>query len=196
MKRELNTPILFRPPDVILGQPVTKAVDSWSMGITIAHILGCRKLFDDFWPDEDTLILESIDTLGPLPTEMWQAWTKRSKHFKNDGSSVQDEKAPPEATSNRPQYINADGSIWSPTEASGPLAARLRENMGTNSKSMRYGHSPAELQSLETLLRALLQYEPEKRMTVDQALKSEWVQHYGIPALQACLPDLDLSYLG
>ena len=77
-KTDLHTPMLFRPSDTILGNSITSAVDSWIMGMTTFDILGRRKLFEEHWPDEDTIILEAIDTLGPLPSNMWEAWPNRS----------------------------------------------------------------------------------------------------------------------
>ena len=174
-KTALNTPMLVRPPDTILGHPITEAVDSWTMGMTIIDILGRGKLFEDLWPDEDTIILESISTLGPLPTEMWHAWVNRSNYFKDDGSSVKE-----------------GGAL---NNTSKPLTVRLRENIETKPEATPLVYSEEELQSLETTLRSMLHYEPNKRMTVDQALKSKWVQNYGIPALLECIPDLNEKYL-
>ena len=61
--------------------------------------------------------------------------------------------------------------------------------------SKTYGYSEEELRSLEKLLRSMLQYEPNARITVDQALRSEWARDYGIPALLKAVPDVDLSSL-
>jgi hypothetical protein len=59
-----------------------------------------------------------------------------------------------------------------------------------------YGYSDMELRSLEKMLRSMLQYEPNNRITVDQALRSGWARDYGIPALLKAVPDVDLSSLG
>lgn len=61
--------------------------------------------------------------------------------------------------------------------------------------SQIYGYSEEELPSLEQLLRSMLQYEPNARITVDQALRSEWARDYGIPALLKAVPDVVLSSL-
>lgn len=54
--------------------------------MTIFDILGRGKVYRDFWPDEDTVVLEAISTFGPLPPKIWQAWPNLSKFFKDDGS--------------------------------------------------------------------------------------------------------------
>jgi len=173
---ELNTPMLVRPLEKTFGYPITSAADIWTIGMAIFDILGRGKLFQDCWPDEDTVVLEAISTFGPLPPKMWQAWPNRSKYFKDDGS-WQDEN-PLESRISR------------------PLAHRLRDCMEHEACSTIYGYSDIELRSLEKMLRSMLQYEPNNRITVDQALRSEWARDYGIPALLKAVPDVDLSSLG
>lgn len=176
-KSELNTPILVRPLEANFGYPITSAADVWTLGMAIFDILGRGKLFQDGWPDEDTVVFEAISTFGPLPQNMWSAWPNRSKFFKDDGSWQEDK---------RPL-----GS-----ETSRPLANRLRHCMEHEDQSKIYGYSDVELRSLEKMLRSMLQYEPGDRITVDQALRSEWTRDYGIPALLKAVPDVDLSGLG
>lgn len=145
--------------------------------MTIFDIMGRSKLFEDFWPKEDSIILDAISTLGPLPSKMFHAWPNRSKFFKEDGSWQEDRK-PKES------------------ELSRSLTVRLRECMESESNSNTFGYGDAELQSLEKLLRSMLQYEPNNRIKVNQTLSSEWVQGYGIPALLKSVPDVDLSMWG
>ena len=166
--------MLVRPLDTILGYPVTSAVDIWTMGMTIVDIMGRSKLFEDFSPDEDSIILDAITTLGPIPFKMLRAWPNRSKFFKEDGSWLEDRKP-----------VGYDFSS--------SLTDRLRECMKSEPHYQTFGHCDAELQSLEKLLRSMLQYEPNNRITVNQTLSSEWVQDYGIPALLKSVPDVDLS---
>ena len=147
------------------------------MGMAIFEILGHEKLFEGWWPDEDTIILEAISTLSPSPPTMWQAWPKRSKFFKDDGSWQEDKK---------PQE----------SEISRPLANRIRDCMEHEAHSKRYGYLDEELRSLEDMLRSMLQYEPSDRITVDQARRSEWAREYGIPALLKAVLDVDLRSLG
>ena len=176
-KSELNTPVLVRPFETIFGYPITSAADIWTIGMAIFDILGHSKLFQDLWPDEDSVVLEAISTFGPLPPNMWRVWPSRSKFFKEDGS-WQEGKKPYES-----------GNSTSFTD-------RLRECMEHDADSKTYGYSDEELRSLERLLRSMLQYEPKARITANQALGSEWARDYGIPALLKAIPDIDLSSLG
>ena len=175
-EHELNTPTLVRPLGSIFGYPIPSAVDIWTTGMAIFDILGRSKLFQDSWPDDDTVVLEAINTFGPLPPTMWQTWPNRSQFFKDDGS-WQDGKRP-------------SGSKISPT-----LTDRIRDSMGQGGESEAFGYTELELKSIEKMLQSMLQYEPKDRATVDQVLRSEWVREYGIPALIDAVPDVDLSNL-
>lgn len=145
--------------------------------MAIFNILGRDKIFQDLWPDEDSVVLEAISTFGPLPPKMWQAWPNRSKFFKDDGP-WQEDKKPPDS------------------ELSRSLANRLRDCMEHEADSEIYGYSDVELWSLEKMLRSMLKYELNDRVSVDEALRSEWARDYGIPALLKAIPELDLYSLG
>ena len=175
-KSVLNTPVLVRPLGMMFGYPITSAADIWTIGMAIIDILGHAKLFQDCWPDEDSVVLEAIRTFGPLPPKMWRAWPNRSQFFNDDGSWQ-------------------EGEMPLEPESSRSLTNRLRDCMEHEDDSKTYGYSEGELRSLEELLRSMLQYEPNARITVDQALRSEWARDYGIPALLKAVPDVDLSSL-
>lgn len=174
---DLNTPLLVRPFETLFGYPVTSASDIWTIGLTLFDLLGRSHLFECFWPTEDLVLVQAIGTLGSLPAKWWQAWPNRSKFFKKDGS-YQEDLGP--AISHFPT----------------PLAEKIRRCIGREAHCATYGFSEPEMQSLEALLRSMLQYEPKDRITAEEALRSEWVQTYGIPALTEAIPDIDLSSLG
>ena len=171
---ELNTPFLVRPLDSMFGFPITNAADIWTLGMTIFDILGRNPLFQDYWPDADTVLCKAIDTFGPLPPKIWQSWPSRSQYFKDDGS-WQEAARPSEE------------------EILPTLTDRIRDSLGLREESETFGYTEVELKSLEKMLRSMLQYEPENRATVDEVLRSEWVREYGMPAFIDALPDVDLS---
>ena len=176
-KPDLNTPTHVQPLKTIFGYSITSAADIWTMGMVIFDILGHAKLFQDCLPDEDSVVLEAIRTLDPLPPKMWRAWPNRPKFFKDHGSWQEGER-PPES------------------ESLTSLTDRLRgctEEHEADSKI--YGYCEEELRSLEMMLRSMLQYEPNARITAEQALRSEWARDYGTPALLRAVPDVDLSSL-
>ena len=144
--------------------------------MSIFEMLGQGALFEAFFPDENSVLIEAISTLGPLPEKWWQAWPKRSEFFRDDGSYRDDISRPFETVKK-------------------PLAYRIRNRMGRGADSTTDKFSDLEMQSLEELLQSMLQYEPKNRITVNEALRTRWVREYGIPALKEGNPDIDLSYL-
>ena len=176
-EHKLNTPHLVRPLDAMFGYSITGAADIWTTGMTIFAILGRSRLFDVYWPNDDAVVLEAINALGPLPPNMWRTWPNRSKFFQDDGS-WQEAKRPSE-------------SDISPPTLSHRIRDAMRQERG--GESAVFGYPEAELESLEKMLRSMLQYEPKDRATVDQVLRSEWVREYGMPALIDAVPDVDLS---
>ncbi|KAL8791174.1 MAG: hypothetical protein Q9195_006013 [Heterodermia aff. obscurata] len=44
--------------------------------------------------------------------------------------------------------------------------------------------SAAEIESLKKMLRAMLEYEPSKRATINQVVESDWMVRWGLPALR------------
>ena len=80
--RELHLPTPLLPPGYIFGeQPMTSAIDIWSLGLTLFDLLGCRRLFEAFIADEDDVVAEMISARGPLPQRWWNQWKNRSIFF-------------------------------------------------------------------------------------------------------------------
>ena len=77
-KSELNTPVLVRPLEVIFGYPITSAADIWTIGMAIFDILGHTRLFQGWWPDEDSVVLKAMMKLilkhTAIPRRSCQVW--------------------------------------------------------------------------------------------------------------------------
>lgn len=93
-----------------------------------------------------------------------------------------------QAWPNRSQFFIDD-------KISADLKNRLYRSVGRDTHSAAYGFDEFEMGIFEELLRSMLKYQPQDRVTVDKALQSEWVRRYGIPALKECVLDIDLSSL-
>jgi serine/threonine protein kinase len=84
--KQLHTPVLLLPPESIFHEQLGPAVDVWTVGCTLYHILGGRHLFEGFMPDEDHVVAEMISTLDALPARWWDKWEKKGDFFLDDGS--------------------------------------------------------------------------------------------------------------
>ena len=161
-KQDLQTPVLFLPPEAIfaksqLGSPA----DIWTLACSIYEIMGERPLFEGFMPDRDDIAAEMVSCLGPLPRPWWEAWQARGEFFNEDGSWRTDMTRPYEPKSRS-------------------LLLRLQK-MGRQKTSE---FSTAEMESLEKMLRTMLEYDPRKRATADEVIQSEWMIQWGLPSLR------------
>ena len=160
-KKELNTPVLFLPPEAIfeksqLGFPA----DVWTLACSIYEIMGERPLFEGFMPDRDDVLAEMVSALGPLPKPWWDAWHGRVEFFLGDGSW-------------RTDMTRAHDS------KSRPLLLRLQEMGRENDPEF----SATEIESLEKMLKGMLEYDPAKRATIGAVVESEWMVKWGLPSL-------------
>ena len=112
----------------MFGYPITSAADIWTVGMAILDILGRSKLFQDYWPEDDTVVLKAINTFGPLPLTMWQSWP------------------------NRPQFFKDDRSWQEAHKSSESVTDRIRDSMAHGGESEAFGYTAAELKSLEKML--------------------------------------------
>lgn len=69
----------YRAPEVILGIPITTAIDVWSFGCILAELFTGTPLFPG--EDEKELLMCMMEVLGPPPVDMVQIASKRDSYF-------------------------------------------------------------------------------------------------------------------
>ncbi|KAF6836955.1 protein kinase domain-containing protein [Colletotrichum plurivorum] len=165
-KPELHTPALYLPPEGFFDEPITQAVDIWTLGVSLYEVLGERPFFESFGWDRDDIIAEMVSTLGPLPSRWWDAWTNRNDFFEPDGSWVR--QVP-------------DHRIYTP--GSRPLRRRMWDmGRGETPDACQWDIQGGEMRALEELLRGMLAFEPAERLTAEQLMKSEYMEKWAMPA--------------
>ncbi|KZF21600.1 kinase-like protein [Xylona heveae TC161] len=107
------------------------------------------------------LVDSMVDILGVLPKRWWDRWEWRSDSFNEDGSPKGDMHS--ESLPMQIQYLRSE---YAPA-------------------TLEY--SPEEFASLEKLLRAMLAYETSERITISEALQSEWMVRWALPAIKEAL---------
>ncbi len=152
---KLNTPALSLPPEDFFDEPITQAVDIWTLGVTIYELLGHRPLLEvEPDADEDDILHGIFNILGTPPQRWWDKWAGRAKA------------RPPSTTSN-------------PT----PLRQRLWEmRKGDSPASHRWDVGGGELQAFEDLLKGMIAFEPSERLTAQQLMRSEYMVEWALPA--------------
>lgn len=159
-----NIPMASYPPELIFGEQPSQTADIWAMGCTIFEILGESSLFQAFEQDWDNMIAELVIALGVLPKPWWDRWEKRSEYFLPDGSQKPD-------------------SLHICMQNFRPLSEKLR--------LMGRGYFPSfgefeseELKALDELLRGMLVYSPQERITAREAANSRWMENWGLKAIK------------
>ncbi|POR32682.1 Uncharacterized protein TPAR_07103 [Tolypocladium paradoxum] len=163
----LYTPALYCPPEAFFGEPLLTptAADIWTLGITLYEVLGERPLFETFTWDRDDIIGEMVNTLGPLPERWWDSWACRHEFFTADGQSC----------------------VASPKRLATPVFRPLLQRLwdmgrGETPETCQWDVAGGELRALENLLRDMLTFEPGKRPTADDLLRSEYMTNWARPA--------------
>lgn len=160
-RHELHTPVLFLPPEATFSKAsIASPADVWTLGCTLYDILGERPLFEGFMPDKDDIIAEMISCLGLLPQHWWMAWQARSEFFLEDGSW-------------RTDMIRVHDS------KSRSLLLRIQEMGRENDAPFLQRESIV----LEKMLQPMLEYEPSKRATMADVVKSDWFNQFALPSL-------------
>ncbi|XP_075921889.1 dual specificity tyrosine-phosphorylation-regulated kinase 3-like [Petromyzon marinus] len=131
--------LAYVAPEVLLGYPATCAVDTWSLGCTVAKLATDRELFLSFSRDDHLACC--IEILGMPPKEMVEKARKRAAYF--------DEAGQPHCPARKR------------LPASVPLHLVLR---GCGAQ-------------LVAFISSCLQWDPELRMTPEQALSHGWLQN-------------------
>ncbi|KAL4783312.1 kinase-like domain-containing protein [Aspergillus varians] len=163
----LHTPTTLLPPEAFFNDPINVSADIWTLGCTLYDILGERPLFETWAGDPDDVLGEMVSTLGPFPARWWQKWENRPVFFLDDGRWN-----PKFNRIQTPEFRSLDQRMWT---------------MGRGKTSETCEFEEAEMDSLRSLLAAMLAYEPSERVTAEGALESEYMRRWGRPALARCL---------
>jgi serine/threonine protein kinase len=94
---QLNTPCVYRAPEIIFHDHISPAVDIWALAVLIHFVLsgGCL-LFNSSYGIQKEVVMEMVLTLGKLPDRWWTKWEDRSEYFDENGTFVGDRtKLPP-----------------------------------------------------------------------------------------------------
>ena len=122
--------------------------------------MGQRPLFETWFPNEDRILEEHVDTLGYMPEDWWASWANRHQCF-ND------------------QLQRVDGS---PHRL---LEDRLEDSIQEPRKQAEMAEmDEEEKQAFLVLLRSMLSFRPDDRPSAQQVLESNWVQKWAGPAFE------------
>lgn len=155
---------LLQPPEARFSdEPLSFAADIWTLACTVWEIAGCRPLFEAFFATVDRVTAEQVEVLGILPSEWWAKWSKKLDWFNEEGELI----VKPGMSARRAFGQRLEYYIQEPRAEMGLETITDKERM-----------------AFEVMLRSMLIYRPNERVTAQQVLDSEWMKDWGQPALE------------
>lgn len=157
-----NTPAILVPPETYFlpDEPLSFPSDVWTLACTLWDIIGQKPLFEGFNPSNDWMIKEHVDALGKLPCDWWQEWDARERWFTEEAKRTSEGAG--RSLANR--FVT---SVEKPRRGSA-----MEEELGE-----------AERTALLTMLRGMLAFRPNERLTAMEIVESEWMLRWALPVL-------------
>ncbi|RAL01381.1 kinase domain-containing protein, partial [Aspergillus ibericus CBS 121593] len=160
---------LLQPPEARFSEePLSFASDIWTLACTIWEIFGQRPLFETFFPTRDRVTMEQVQVLGILPPEWWKKWDRRLEWFDEDGELSM--------KPGMPRRHDGVRRTWDMRFSHGIQQPRAEAGLDTVTDE--------EKRVFDSMLRSMLKFRPEERATAQQVLESEWMNSWGVPALE------------
>ncbi|KAL5340599.1 kinase-like protein [Aspergillus crustosus] len=179
---ESHTPLALAPPETIFepSQPLSFSSDIWTMGCAIWVLLGTRPLFENFFATRYHVTTEQIDVIGPedFPKEWWEKWDARHHLFDFEGPLPQSsdlidptseqKSKPPIPKPKEGRYFSSCVDRFE-KEIQEPRREAGIEEIGDE-----------ERRAIMEMLRSMLRFRPETRVTAAEVLECEWVVRWGM----------------
>lgn len=149
------------------------AAEIWALACTLYEIRAGAQLFASFFGTRDEILRQVGQTFGKFPEPWWSMWEGRPRYFDEDGLPLREW---PDGIALAVEYplhsqirdIGADDD--GPGYASSELGGEwVMERPGTRL-------SEAEVADLHDLLRKMLRYHPEDRISMDEVLQHPWLR--------------------
>lgn len=158
--KSASTTLPVTPPEALFDEKLSISMDVWSLGCTLYEIMSDRGLLSASG-GKDELIRNVVDLLGPLPGPWWEKWERRGEFFAKDQNPIESK------------------------DETATLGYRMRHLR--TSPSEAFTISEAEATSLGALLSTMLVYKPSERVSLGEALKSDYMKKWAEPALEEAL---------
>ena len=157
-----NTHLSLVPPEAHFEEAagLSFPADIWSLACAIWAILGQRPLFKDISATIDDITAEQIQILGNFPQEWWEKWEARSEYFNEMGELAEGRRMASWLTC-------FEDHIEAPRREVGLEGFDLREK-----------------NAIINMLRAMLVFKPEKRLTAGEILRCEWMMDWALPEFE------------
>lgn len=167
--KDCKTPVAKRAPETLFEPDalLTYASDIWSLGTAIWELLGMKFIFSES-ETEDEIVAQQIDVLGyhDFPSNWRKHWEQLSTEEMDLGKRI-------------PRRPMGERETWPPLEKAFEEFVqkyrRKREAAGV------FGEE--ETHAILDLIKGMLKFRPEERLTIDEVLSSKWLGQWALPQL-------------
>jgi serine/threonine-protein kinase SRPK3 len=167
--RECNIPLAKRAPEALFepDKPLSYSSDIWSLGTAIWEILGMKFIFSEA-ETQDEIVAQQIDVLGSqnFPESWRKQWERLAEKDEYTNGGI-----PRQPTGDRESWPSLENAFESFVQK----YRRKREAAGTFQEE--------ETQAILELMRGMLRFRPEERLTIDEVLRSKWMVNWALPQL-------------
>ncbi|POS73516.1 protein kinase [Diaporthe helianthi] len=168
--RECNAPLAKKAPEAVfeLDAPLTFSSDIWSLGTAIWEILGMKFIFSEA-ETQDEISAQQIDVLGAttFPESWREQWERQGDEDSHGARAI-----PRRPTGERETWPRLENAF----EEFVQKYRRKREATGIFDEQ--------ETRAILELIRGMLRFRPEERLTADEVLMSEWMVKWALPELE------------
>ncbi|KAI0450974.1 kinase-like domain-containing protein [Xylaria acuta] len=189
-KQSTGIPTSYAAPEILFCQPVGITVDIWSLACTFYEIRTSQSLFGGsfYGSTFERVIYELEVLLGPLPNPYRKVWDDEGcegpdnivKVIEDQGSAVE-----MAATCSLASIDCARRDITDDTRYDEVFQAMLGKERvqyppcigeGIDKAPIEYRYEDEEVRDLADLLRKMLQYHPENRISAEVIKKHQWLR--------------------
>ncbi|PVH85554.1 protein kinase [Cadophora sp. DSE1049] len=168
---DIGLTMSYAAPEVIFESNVSVYSDIWALGCVLFEIRSGRQLFGNWIGSKDDVLRQLVQAFGKLPEPWWTAWeTREDYYFDDDGD---------------PRKIWVDGIVRASKFGLDEMIAEIGyadeeedvpENNSAEMLEPNRTNIPAEEAShMNDLLRRILKWKPEERISVKEILSHSWL---------------------
>ncbi|ORZ23312.1 kinase-like domain-containing protein [Absidia repens] len=168
----------YRSPEVLLGMDYSAAIDMWSFGCIVVELYLGLPLFPG--TSEYNQLSRIIDTFGLPPNHMIEQGKHADRYFNNttneDGQVVYTWKSRKQYSSEQNKQEKQSKQYFSTTQLDSLILDPPKSNKPKSDADIDQEMSIRML--LLDFLKCILCYEPDKRLTPQQALQHPFISQY------------------
>ncbi|KAI8934778.1 hypothetical protein NX059_008465 [Plenodomus lindquistii] len=170
--RNCNTPLAKRAPEALFqpDDPVSYPSDIWSLETALWEIVGMKFVFSES-ETQDEIVAQQIDVLGfrGFPKSWRQQWERMGERDEHTHDVI-------------PRKPKGDRETWPRLENA--FEEFVQKYRRKREAARMFGEQ--ETQDFLELMRGMLRFRSQERLTIEEVLKSRWMVNWALPQMKQC----------